>query len=190
MLTLSTLRTKKFFEKAGQSIVDLTRRSISFLKVKQRTGDIYIIEKELEMRPDLVAHAFTKDTSMTCYLMKYNDVSNPFSVYEGMVWRIPAADELGKMQAEPIDILAKRSRDKSDFIKPKSKQDQKRIDYLKSKGALAVPTNVALDDSVKVVNGRIIFGADVTSVKKEDCPEPLSRARLKETLLKNKIFGQ
>ena len=190
MLTLSTLTTKKFFEKAGQMIVDLTRRSVSFLNVKQRSGDVYIVEKELEMRPDLVAYSFLKDTSVTCYLMKYNDVSNPFSVHEGMVWRIPASDELRKMGAEPMDIASKRSRDNSNIIKPKSKLDQKRIDYLKNKGALAVPTNVALDDSVKVVNGRIIFGADVTSVKKEDCPEPLSRARLKETLLKNKIFGQ
>lgn len=53
--------------------------------------------------------------------------------------------------------------------------------------AVPVPPNVALDNGVKLENGRIIFGSDVTSVKKEDCTEPISRTKLKETLLKNKI---
>jgi hypothetical protein len=50
-----------------------------------------------------------------------------------------------------------------------------------------VPPNVALDSGVKLANGKIIFGSDVTNVKKEDCPEPVSRAKLKETLIKNKL---
>jgi hypothetical protein len=93
------------------------------------------------------------------------------------------------MLVDPLNIADNRVRQVADIVKPKSKQDKNRLDYLKAKGALAVPTSVALDDAVKVVNGRIIFGADVTAVKKEDCPDPISRAKLKETLLKNKIFG-
>ena len=189
MLSLRTLLTKEFFTKNGTQIVDLVRRSISFLGVSKSTGEFYIVEKELEMRPDLIANAFLQDTAMACLLMKYNGVSNPFSIYEGQIWRIPDNEVLTGMLAKPQDIVSTRVREAVDIVKPKSKQDQSRIDYLKSKGALAVPTSVALDESVKVINGRIIFGADVTSVKKEDCPDPISRAKLKETLLKNKIFG-
>lgn len=53
--------------------------------------------------------------------------------------------------------------------------------------SVPVPPNVALDSGVKLANGKIIFGSDVTNVKKEDCPEPVSRAKLKETLIKNKL---
>lgn len=189
MLTLKTLMTKKSFTKGTDVLVDLIRRSVSFLGIQKSAGDFYIVEKELEMRPDLIATAFLKDTTATCLLMKYNGVSNPFSVHEGMLWRIPDVNVLSGMMAEPLAILDNRVREAADVVKPKSKQDKNRLDYLKSKGALAVPTSVALDESVKVVNGRIIFGSDVTSVKKQDCPEPISRAKLKETLLKNKIFG-
>lgn len=50
-----------------------------------------------------------------------------------------------------------------------------------------VPPNYALENGVKLQNGKIIFGSDVTNIKKEDCPEPISRAKLKETLIKNKL---
>jgi hypothetical protein len=50
-----------------------------------------------------------------------------------------------------------------------------------------VPPNIALDSGVKIQNGKILFGSDVTSVKKEDCTEPISRTKLKETLLKNRL---
>lgn len=50
-----------------------------------------------------------------------------------------------------------------------------------------LPPNIALDKGVKIENGKIIFGSDVTSVKKEDCTEPISRTKLKETLIKNRL---
>jgi hypothetical protein len=53
--------------------------------------------------------------------------------------------------------------------------------------SVPVPPNLALDKGVKLQNGKIVFGSDVTSVKKEDCPEPISRTKLKETLIKNKL---
>lgn len=54
-------------------------------------------------------------------------------------------------------------------------------------GVIPVPPNFALENGVKLQNGKIIFGSDVTNIKKEDCPEPISRAKLKETLIKNKL---
>lgn len=188
MLNLKVLLAKKFFTKVNETVVDLTRRSISFLGVDKSGGEFYAVEAEVVMRPDLIANSFLSDSSNACLLMKYNGISNPFSIYEGQILRIPESESLDNLLAEPTNIIDNRVRDEIDMVKPKTTQDAKRLDYLKNKGALAVPPNVALNDSVKVVNGRIVFGADVTSIKKEDCPEPISRAKLKETLLKNKIF--
>lgn len=188
MLLLKILEAKKFFNKAGTSLVDLTRKSISFLGIDKQAGEFYVVEKEVEMRADLIADNFLSSSSNACLLMKYNGISNPFSIYEGQILRIPNAEDLDKLLTQPDNIIDNRVRAELDLVKAKSVQDAKRLDYLKNKGALAVPTNVALDESVKVINGRIVFGADVTSIKKEDCPEPISRAKLKETLLKNKIF--
>jgi hypothetical protein len=189
MLSLKTLLSKKFFTKNGSQVVDLIRRSISFLGIQKSTGEFYIVERDLEMRPDLIANAFLQDVGMSCLMMKYNGISNPFSIHEGMILRIPDSEILSSMLVEPEKISDNRVREAIEIVKPKTRQDKNRLDYLKAKGAIAVPTSFALDESVKVVNGRIIFGSDVTSVKKEDCPEPISRAKLKETLLKNKIFG-
>ena len=189
MLSIDVLDAKKFFVKAGQTIIDLTRKSVSFLGVDKQAGQIYFVEPEVEMRPDLVAHSFLGSILYTGVLLKYNGISNPFSLEQGQLIRIPNSEDLEKFLVDPDNILANRSRKAVDIVKPKTAQDTKRIEYLRNRGALAVPPAVALDESVRVVNGRIVFGSDVTSIKKEDCPDPISRARLKETLLKNKIFG-
>lgn len=188
MLLLKILEAKKVFNKAGSQVIDLTRRSISFFGVDKQAGEFYAVEPEVVMRADLIADNFLSTSANACLLMKYNGISNPFSINEGQILRIPNAEDLDKLLVEPENIISNRVREAIDLVKPKSVQDTKRLDYLKNKGALAVPPNVALDESVKVINGRIIFGADVTAIKKEDCPEPISRAKLKETLLKNKIF--
>ena len=65
-----------------------------------------------------------------------------------------------------------------------------RLDFLIKKagaGAAPIPPNIAINNGVTISNGKIIFGTDVTNIKKEDCPEPISRTKLKESLLKNKI---
>jgi hypothetical protein len=188
MLILKVLQAKKIFDKLGTSVTDLTRRSISFLGIDKVGGELYAVEPEVVMRPDLIANSFLSSSANACLLMKYNGISNPFSINEGQILRIPKAEDLDNFLAEPENIIDNRVREAVDLVKPKTVQDAKRLEYLKNKGALAVPSNVALDDGVKVINGRIVFGADVTSIKKEDCPDPISRAKLKETLLKNKIF--
>ena len=46
-----------------------------------------------------------------------------------------------------------------------------------------------LAKNVKIKDGKIVFGEDVTAVNKDDCPEPISRANLKKALIKNNLFG-
>jgi hypothetical protein len=56
-------------------------------------------------------------------------------------------------------------------------------------GTAVAPTTAAKDTSVTIKNGKVVFGSGVTSIKKEDCPDPISRTKLLSTLLKNKITG-
>lgn len=203
MLNLITLQNKRSFQKCpnhqdksalGDIVVDLIRRSVSFLGVRGNSGQLFVVPEEGEMRPDLVSHGFYGDTKYADAILKYNGISNPFSLNSGDLLRIPNSDTMSKFTTPPKqpDVGAARKKASNVVFKPKSKKDQARVDFLATKpGATAppVPPNIALDKGVKLANGKIVFGADVTSIKKQDCPEPISRAKLKEALIKNKLDG-
>jgi hypothetical protein len=190
------------------------------------------------MRADLISNYFYQNASYADLLLKYNGYSNPFSLNVGDVIRIPSSENLLKYAGvgKPIDLVTSRKKTANFVLAPKTKKDQRRLDFLLQKAnaananlaklnvlaqsgnygnlsgqitnilqggnfsgfgpltsayqggnALPVPPNVALENGVKLANGKIVFGNDVTNIKKEDCPEPISRAKLKETLIKNKL---
>lgn len=199
MIDLTVLQNKKTFIKVnGDKVVDLIRRSVSFLNVKVNQGKQYIVEEGLQMRGDLVARAFYQSSSIMCILLKYNGISNPFSINVNDIIQVPDGAVLSAMSTRPDDIngmpdnwtTSTRKKKKAGSIKPSSKIDKARIEYLvKSTGQTIAPPNIAKDNSVKIANGKIVFGADVTSVKKDDCPDPISRTKLQAALLKNKLFS-
>lgn len=199
MLDLAILQRKKDFTKTNGDVVqDLTRRSVTFRGVLTGQGQAYRVEEGIQMRPDLVSKVFYQTVSMLCVLLKYNGISNPFSLAVNDLIRVPDGTVISSLLTEPDNINGSnlnwmestRKKKKAQFIQPKTKQDRNRLNYLQSiAGTTVAPPNVAKDESVKVVNGKIIFGADVTSIKKEDCPDPISRTKLQAQLLKNKIAG-
>ena len=215
MIQLRTLANKLTFTKPnGDVVLDLIRRAVSFLNIKAAVGQYYRVNEETVMRPDLISNYFYGSSNYLDLLLKYNGYSNPFAIDINDIFRIPDSDILNKFGAQPnlAELGASRKKRANVVFAPKSKKDQRRIDYLLKKanagggglgaggigggglgggglGAPPVPPNVALDNGVKIANGQIIFGSDVTNVKKEDCPDPISRTKLKETLLKNRIGG-
>ena len=76
------------------------------------------------------------------------------------------------------------------LLNPKTVKDKNRLNDL-SKEREILPSNINKkgDKNVKVKDGKLVFGEDVTSINKANCPEPLSRARLKRSLIKNNLFG-
>jgi hypothetical protein len=222
MIELEILQIKKLFKKTnGDEVIDLTRRSVSFNGVREGQGRTYVVEEEAVMRVDLIAKIAYQTRSFLCLLLKYNLISNPFSIDLNDTLKIPDSTVLSSLKKEAVNIngsnenwtTATRKKKRVSFITPKTKQDKNRLDYLQQvsgtqvvlpktkqdknrldylqqvSGTQVVPPNVAKDTSVKVVGGKIVFGTDVTSVKKEDCPDPISRTKLQAALLKNKIFG-
>jgi hypothetical protein len=199
MLSLSIFQNKKRFTKTnGDEVDDLTRRSITFRGVLVGQGKLYNVEEGVQMRSDLISKIFYQTTSFLCVLLKYNGIANPFSIDINDLIRVPDGEVLSGMLTNPVDIngsndnwkTSTRKKKRTAFIQPKTNQDKARLDYLqKTAGTVVAPTNIAKDTSVKVVNGKIVFGTDVTSIKKDDCPDPISRTKLQATLLKNKISG-
>ena len=197
MIELAILGKKGNFVKTnGDSVVDLTRRSVSFRGVTVNQGKTYVVEEGLQMRGDLISKIFYQTSSFLCLLFKYNGISNPFAIDVNDILKLPDGSVLSAMLSNPDKlngsdnnwITSTRKKKKPQFIKPATKQDQKRLDYLTTKyGTAVAPTTVAKDTSIKVANGKVVFGSGVTSIKKEDCPDPISRTKLLSTLLKNKI---
>lgn len=198
MLELQLFGQKNSFIKTnGDTVIDLTRRGISFKGVTVNQGRTYIVENGIEMRPDLISKVCYQTNSLLCMLMKYNGISNPFSINEGDILKIPNGEVLSSLKSEPALIngsndnwiTSTRKKNKKATSKIKTLQDSNRVEYLQqlNEKPRLTPPNIAKDTSVKVVNGKIIFGTDVTSVRKQDCPDPISRTKLQAQLIKNKI---
>ena len=199
MISLRTLLNKYSISKEnGDTLPDITRSSIDTNALKNvKAPTTLLVDSFTVMRPDLIAHAVYSNQGMTDLLLKYNDISNPFSIYEGQLLLIPNKTDLEKILKTP-----KKIKDISDieidevetiFIDPKTTQDKKRLELLKkqNKGKEILPSNVNKkgDQNIKIKDGKIVFGEDVTSINKDDCPEPISRANLKKALIKNNLFG-
>jgi len=140
------------------------------------------------MRPDLIADSIYGDQNQLDALLKFNGISNPYSVNAGDILYAPPLEILKQSVALGTLIVDKSSViNAQKTLTPKTVQDSKRLAQIK---APAAPNNVNTpsDNNVKVVGGQLVFGEDVTSVTTTKCQDTVSRAKLKETLLANKIF--
>jgi len=175
--------------------MDLTRASISWTKEVQVKNAIQVTA-DLAMRPDIIAKVAYGDSGLIDYILKFNGISNPFSIQEGDVLFIPESDDMklcfvGKPPEiypglNPTNSAARGSAIIA--ISDLSKKDLKRLEYLKKIATDSVVTpNEALPGSseAKIRNGVVVFGEDNT---KQECKEPISRVKLKEKLLQKSIF--
>ena len=193
MLNFKTILNKKNFTKLnGDVVVDLIRRSVSFLGIKTNSGVNYRVTNETAMRSDLISKYYYQDSSACDLLLKYNGYSNPFAIDVNDIIRIPETSALSNFGKDgaALEIGKPRKKKSTSLFQPTTKKDKNIINFLIKKagvGTAPIPPNIAITNGVTISNGKIIFGTDVTNIKKEDCPEPISRTKLKESLLKNKI---
>ena len=152
----------------------------------------YIVEKEEEMRPDLISEKFYGQAGFTDLICKYNNLYNPFSLEAGQLIKIPNVPQLYyRANGEPDQILDKGSISAPPNFVKKSAKDPKRIAYLSDLankgntaaqntselGAAALPPNFNRPDqqNIKTENGLIIFGGDITSAGISTTVTPVSR---------------
>ena len=196
MLFIETLTKKRYFTKPnGDTVIDLTMSSVNGNADQPLEVNVVMVSDDLAMRPDLVAKSVYGDDSKLDYLLKYNGISNPFSLNVGDILIIPDPFKMSNVFIMPdADDTTEYSTEIKAFntIAQQQPRDNKRIELLKQKSLnkelLPPNVNQAGDTNIKYKNGKIIFGEDVTTINKENCPETLTRARIKEKLLNNQIF--
>lgn len=120
-------------------------------------------------RPDLIAIKFYGDSNDTELILKWNNISNPFSITEGDILEIP--DNEGSLKAWKqvkevgvSDVDKNTIRDQFVNSKRLTVKDQKRIEYLQKKAAQKqngskqiLPPNILKDgDSNIDINNDII----------------------------------
>lgn len=198
MLSLQTLTKKPdTVNQMNEDIVDLTAATFVYKRDVTIIGS-GIVSDELEMRPDLVAKIYYGDISKLDYILKFNGISNPFSLEKGTILIIGDSKEMESNFTGDAKNVEKKNVDirKKFFDENRlSKKDTKRLELLKKKsqefsnGASNLPPNMADIGSkeLTVKDGVVIFGKDVVA-SKADCPEVLSRAKVKSKLLESKIF--
>lgn len=201
MLLIEGLRKKREITKPdGTRVIDLTEASYEFRGEMLITGTIVVTE-DFEMRPDLVAKQVYGDSNKLDYILKFNGISNPFSLETGQVLLLVAESDMKNSQTKPNETQGSKEDIRKRFFDPKrlNKKDQKRLEYIKKKSQQAanngnasttnLPPNFAEIGSkeITVKDGKVLFGVDVVA-NKENCPVPHSRARVKAKLLENKIF--
>jgi len=179
-------------------------------KYNTRDELVVIVKKGEEMRPDILSSNFFGDISYYDVLLKYNGVSNPFSIDEGEAFFAPSLDGLKKNLAPSARTASNKENVRDQYINVDKKsmldnklaiidvQRQEKIqDAIRKKaegssnpGSL-LPPNVAEanDREITVEGGKIYFGRDVVHGK-DECTRPLSKSEFMAKLIKSKLETQ
>jgi len=167
---------KPFFTRPdGEKIRDLTQ-SIFDLKNRNYVAyNVYRVPKEYAMRPDLISKSVYNNSMYAEVILKYNGISNPFSINEGDIILIPDLDSAKQKFKTPgvgseID-RAQKIRDSYKYIDPLKKPvktdnlmkfDERQI----PNGAL--PPNISEEGASPIIRrgGRVYFGEGVETCLK------------------------
>jgi hypothetical protein len=195
MLLSKLFRAKKTFTKPnGDIVVDLISSTFNFSNsVAPVEGYCQVLPDE-EARPDLVTVRVYGDQQLWEALLKYNGVSNPFSLEAGYILLTPPFKDLEKLISVPKNIVEKgveiANTTEDRLLNPKTVQDKNRLEALKTNVREIVPPNVNTkgNKNVKIRDGKVIFGEDVTTVNKNNCPTPISSTRLISQLIKSNLL--
>ena len=153
--------------------VRMTQPSLIFVNEVPVIAEHIVTEDDI-CRIDLISLKYYREAAYSDYILKYNGISNPFSINVGDVLLIPSTEaattriipfKLFKSVNVGEDKLSIRDQ----FINTKrlSKKDAKRIEYLQRKAASKpngsseiLPPNIRKSDdapNITIGNGKIII---------------------------------
>jgi hypothetical protein len=95
----------------------------------------HVVNADQAARPDLIALKYYGNQSKLDMILKWNSISDPFSINEGDVLEIPHANAPFYKLERPKEFDATNNPVKQQFVSGKrlSKKDQRRLDALKKK---------------------------------------------------------
>lgn len=171
---VNSIDTKPIFTKPdGVVIRDLTQTMLNLKSTSYVTYKLYKVPKEYRMRPDLISRSVYNNSLYAEIILKYNGISNPFTINEDDVILIPDLNDAQQKILTPKEVEQESKAEKI-------RNAYKYIDPLKipSKGealkqynqrqivdvpADALPPNFAKPGESQVTyrGGRVYFGAGV-----------------------------
>lgn len=194
MLISKILRTKKILTNSnGESLVDIISATFKYSESPASDGIILINEYEV-MRPDLISERMYSNQENWDVILKYNGISNPFSIDFGETLILPSFNSISTLIVPPVDVPEKGTepakKNESKVITPKTAKDKQRLDSLRKKVAEIVPPNINLTgaQNIKVVNGEVIFGGDMTQTSSTSTNQSSNRSRVQNQLKNNPNF--
>jgi hypothetical protein len=183
---MKTLKNKKISEIDDKIIMtEPTLLFPDYISISK----VFPVDSYYAGRIDLISLSVYNSADYVDQLLKFNGISNPFSVAEGDILYIPPMDVLNKTFKKPGIGTAESNVVRDRFIETKRLpiKDQNRLDYLKRKAALKpngakeiLPPNVLPSDKQNVIieNGQLTVGAAL----------PSSADRTSALLTSNKAF--
>jgi len=170
---IDVLQKKKIFnvdkqlQIEGEGILDLTVASCKFTSNDGIIRGFYVTPEDGSMRPDLVVNQIYSSTSYTGTFLKYNDITNPFSIEAGQGMLVPGQSYLDKALSyvptnrnEPESTPSKNLVDYKIAELPKSERElYLELKTKNSQATLPKPPNFAEPGETETVksNGEIIF---------------------------------
>ena len=190
---MKTLKNKKISEIDDKIIMtEPTLLFPDYMSISQ----VFPVDAYYAGRIDLISLSVYNSADYVDQLLKFNGISNPFSVAEGDILYIPPMDVLQKTWKKPGVGLTDSNVVRDRFIETKRLpiKDQNRLEYLKRKAALKpngakeiLPPNVLPSDkqNVTIENGQLIVGGVLPS---SGNGLPSSANRTTALLTSNKAF--
>jgi len=175
---LNSIDRKPLFQKSdGNVIRDLTQTMFDFQANNYINYSVFRVPSDYQMRPDLISQSVYNNTLYAEFILKYNGISNPFTLDEGDTILVPNL-ESAKLNTtttgtgNDADDPSKRLRDSYKYIDPTKipKRDadlanfaDRNFDSLKTIPEGALPPNIADEGTSQIVerNGRIYFGESI-----------------------------
>lgn len=154
----------------GMLVRDLTESMFDFTSANFVNFSAYKVPRGFEMRSDLISQAAYNNTIYSEIVLKFNGISNPFTIDAGDVILIPSLDsakDVIKTRADNKESSdAKKIRDSYRYIDPTRvpKRDKSLSDFEKrdlENGALPPNINEPNEKGITYRNGRVYFGEDV-----------------------------
>lgn len=153
-------------------IWDLTQASITYVGVTVSIKSFFTVTEYLQMRPDLIAQIKFGDQGKMGSLLKFNAISNPFSLKEGQLLAIPTTQTIDdsfaakKAQAQKKD--SNTNTNPANAFKKSQEQKKFRVSEgrkkfleqkVKNRPALILPPNVLQpgEATIATANGLLIL---------------------------------
>lgn len=168
---INSLDTKELFERPdGMKVKDLTQTMFELKNRNYTAFNVYRVPKDYVMRPDLISQAVYNNTLYAEIILKFNGISNPFSINEGDIILIPelssAKNKIKESGGGSGTTQADKIRNTYKYLDPlkipKKGEELKKFDERQIVDAPngSLPPNLAEEGTSQLTyrGGRVYFG--------------------------------